>query len=96
MYRIVLHLTCMSGTILCMEDTMRVAQSTGRQDLRYAKERRPTVSIRFNQSFLDRIDRAASEKGMTRTRLIEESIRLFLAVDTSLTHTNGHPPDPQP
>ena len=73
-----------------METMTRVADSTGRTDLRYASERRPTVSIRFKQSFLDRIDKAAAEKGMTRTRLIEEAVRLFLAVDTSLTNTNGN------
>lgn len=86
----VLLLAGMTAMILGMETATRVAESTGRPDRRFVEDRRPTVSLRLRRSFLEQIDVAAERRGMTRTAFIEEAVRLFLAVDTSLAHTNGH------
>lgn len=65
--------------------------------MRFTGGRKPTVCARLSRAFLADIDAAAARKGITRTALIEEAVRLFLAVDSSLAHTtNGRPPtDPQ-
>lgn len=89
----VLHLASTSATILGMDTLTRVAESTGRPDQRFRSDRRPTISFRLNRSFLDQIDAAATRRGTTRTALIEEAVRLFLAVDTNFTHTNGRNDD---
>ena len=78
--------------IACMDTLTRVADSTGRPDQRFRPELRRTVSFRAKPSFVEQVDRAAARKGMDRTAYIEQAVRFFMSVDTSLTHSSDGGP----
>ena len=61
-----------------METGTRVAESTGRPDMRYAGRRKVTTCVRLDPQLLADIDASVQRTGTTRTALVEEAVRFFL------------------
>ena len=65
-----------------MAQTMipRTTVTTGEPDRRYVRDPREQVSIRLGRTLRRDLDAFAAEQGMNRTTLIEEAVRLYMAI----------------